>query len=416
MCCVCVCVCEAPCARRLIYDHTNKCNSRPTPCPHCGQKIAHAALVDHYKICDYMVVSCDAIKDVNESEAKGCGKKMLRSELTAHQLKDCPKAPIVCPYGCTESIHRDALSAHEKQCITQHVHHLCQSVIALKKENAELKLALGKATTATTTKKKIEPFFYVVGGESHCGGWQTGVGCVTPALSANVFAWNGEAWLVLPQLPATLQHTSAARIGTDIVMSHCGVTYGTGSGGRAVSAAERHIMKFDLNTHNWCHYTIPVSNDNPRGEAVGHVCSIAIDHKLYLIGLLSYCLDPTNGASTRLPGFNKESAALAMDPANDKRFFIFGGCGYTHGVVSRNTTERYDTVTNTTTILRPSPLQRFGHQSVVTKNGKILLMGGCLLEAGSRFVNLTAAPCLNVVEEYDPITDSWLVAEKTLRL
>jgi N-acetylneuraminic acid mutarotase len=97
----------------------------------------------------------------------------------------------------------------------------------------------------------------------------------------------------------------------------------------------------------------------------------------------------------------------------DDKIYVIGGAGYhpnykgpliglnatvPHRALGTN--EAYDPATNTWEERSPMPTGR-NHTAIGVVNGKIYVLGGRL---GSVFVNASAT---DVVEEYDPATDSW---------
>jgi N-acetylneuraminic acid mutarotase len=97
----------------------------------------------------------------------------------------------------------------------------------------------------------------------------------------------------------------------------------------------------------------------------------------------------------------------------DDKIYVIGGAGYHpnyHGPLiglganvphrALGTNEMYDPATNTWEERSPMPTAR-NHTAIGVVDGKIYVLGGRL---GSVFVNASAT---DVVEEYDPATDSW---------
>ncbi|MCL2257433.1 MAG: hypothetical protein FWC14_04445 [Candidatus Bathyarchaeota archaeon] len=82
----------------------------------------------------------------------------------------------------------------------------------------------------------------------------------------------------------------------------------------------------------------------------------------------------------------------------DGKIYAIGGYDYV------DTNERYDPLTNKWSTLAPIPTIR-SHMAVVTYQGKIYCMGGITNNVGPGPAIYRA---LNVVEVYDPVTNSWI--------
>jgi len=115
-----------------------------------------------------------------------------------------------------------------------------------------------------------------------------------------------------------------------------------------------------------------------RGSPVG----IAVGDKIYVIGGAGY-------------------------HPNEKR--VDFGLGATVPHRALNVNEVYDPATNTWEKRSPMPTSR-NHTAIGVANGKIYVLGGRL---GSVYVNASAT---DVVEEYDPATDSWGFAKTRMPL
>lgn len=120
--------------------------------------------------------------------------------------------------------------------------------------------------------------------------------------------------------------------------------------------------------------------------------------------------DPANDAWRALPPMPTARGAAVAAVANGKIYVIGGASvhpgakivGLTATVPHRSlgTNEAYDPETNKWETRSPMPTSR-NHAAIGVVNGKIYVLGGRL---GAVFVNASAT---DVVEEYDPATDSW---------
>lgn len=134
----------------------------------------------------------------------------------------------------------------------------------------------------------------------------------------------------------------------------------------------------------------------------------AVNGKLYAIGGRNYGqtlgtveeYDPVNGSSwiTKTATMNTPRSYFGVAVVGGK-IYVFGGLDANLNII--DTVEEYDPDSDTWTTKASMPTaRRYLTCSVV--NGKVYAMGGeGLGNSGNRL------PCLNIVEEYDPSTNTW---------
>lgn len=363
-----------------MSTHIQTCT---TPCALCGMKLLTQKVEEHQSTCDKYTVTCETIKyetkrdgegdekkNDDEREIKGCGQAFYRRDLEAHQLRDCPKALIACPFGCTgKRIRRESLREHEKDAMLEHLRLLSSNVIALKHENAELKKALSfnrntafvgnRSNNGSVTKCRL----YVMGGlDKH------------DQITTSVYGWDGTAWNVFASLP---QHTTAA-VYRDTKI------YAFGRSGVSV---------FDTVTLCW--ELLPDWNIRTN---VSHNNVVCVNDCVYFLGdkFGSYSLNTGELLYEWFDASHHKAKVAMLDPTSTTRILLFG-CKDYQGQHQR-ATKCYDISTRACTILTPATHNRHWFQAVATQNGKIWILGGGSIETQK----LT-----DVVEEYDPMTDTW---------
>jgi hypothetical protein len=92
--------CHASHTRRLMAAHQSECSRRPIKCSECQEDVPFITLTDHRtNTCAAAIVTCQAFTLPPDSEVKGCGVSMKRSELADHQKNQCSQTIICCPYS-----------------------------------------------------------------------------------------------------------------------------------------------------------------------------------------------------------------------------------------------------------------------------------------------------------------------------
>jgi N-acetylneuraminic acid mutarotase len=180
------------------------------------------------------------------------------------------------------------------------------------------------------------------------------------------------------------------------------------------------VWQYDSVTDKWTK-----KKDMPL--ASHHLASIGYKGKLYVFGgggqitpggdtwvplNTAWVYDPDADTWKALAPMPTRRGAAVAAVVNDK-IYVIAGAGYHPGYTGplfgltatrphrvMTTNEVYDPATNTWAERSPIPTGR-NHTSIGVVNGKIYVLGGRL---GSVFVNASAT---DVVEEYDPATDSW---------
>lgn len=104
-------------------------------------------------------------------------------------------------------------------------------------------------------------------------------------------------------------------------------------------------------------------------------------------------LSASNTWASRTP-MPSNRAYLGLTAANNGKLYAIGG----H--VSDSTNEEYDPATNSWRSRRPMPTPRGTLGLVTARNGKIYAIGGQQYPSGQLLI-------IDVVEEYDPATDTW---------
>ena len=125
-----------------------------------------------------------------------------------------------------------------------------------------------------------------------------------------------------------------------------------------------------------------------------------------------YEYDPASNKWTEKKKMARPAHHLALTGYNGK-IYIFGGFepppGTTPGWVPLNNAWEYDPVADTWKALAPMPTKR-GAAQAAEINGKIYVIGGGTLAPGAEKPYLdfqTPQNSLNIVEEYDPKTNTW---------
>jgi N-acetylneuraminic acid mutarotase len=184
------------------------------------------------------------------------------------------------------------------------------------------------------------------------------------------------------------------------------------------------VWEYDSGTNTWTK-----KKDIPLPSH--HLAAVGYNGKLYVFGgggqiksgggtwvplNNAWEFDPENNTWKALaPMPTRRGAAVAA--VVDGKIYVLGGAGYHpnyHGPLfslsatvphrAMTTNEMYDPATNTWEERSPMPTPR-NHTAIGVANGKIYVLGGRL---GSVFVGASAT---DVVEEYDPATNSWSYAK-----
>ena len=129
--------------RKNLNDHvTNKCPRRQFPCQHCNENGEYKErTTTHLETCPKVKIQCP-----NEK----CQVSIPRCEVTTH-LSTCPYERVPCKYaevGCEEKPLRRVLKTHEEDD-QLHLRITRDTVLELKKQNADLKTELLKRTTTS---------------------------------------------------------------------------------------------------------------------------------------------------------------------------------------------------------------------------------------------------------------------------
>eukprot|EP00800_Vazella_pourtalesii_P008227 TRINITY_DN21843_c0_g1_i1.p1 TRINITY_DN21843_c0_g1~~TRINITY_DN21843_c0_g1_i1.p1 ORF type:complete len:278 (-),score=43.90 TRINITY_DN21843_c0_g1_i1:76-909(-) len=122
---------------------TKECVKRKINCQHCKKAFTSQELDNHSKNCDSQVIKCPS----------GCGKEVVKKDVTSHKNTECPLADVKCPferYGCKiGAIKRKEIAEHKKGNMLEHLDFILERQIKLETENTNLKKEL------TDTKNQL---------------------------------------------------------------------------------------------------------------------------------------------------------------------------------------------------------------------------------------------------------------------
>lgn len=193
-------------------------------------------------------------------------------------------------------------------------------------------------------------------------------------------------------------------------------------GGLLGTSVKGLVYEFDPATNKW-------TKKKQMPLPAHHVAAVEYHGKIYLFGGGAQ-LDPAGGNWVPLnnsweydPAGDSWKALAPMQTARGSalaavargKIYVIGGASLHPGAKRESltatlphrslaTNEMYDPATDKWESRSPMPTAR-NHASIGTVNGKIYILGG---RVGSVFVNASAT---DVVEEYDPSTDSWGIAK-----
>jgi hypothetical protein len=198
-------------------------------------------------------------------------------------------------------------------------------------------------------------------------------------------------WSALADLPVPLYEANGA---TTINNSKLYVT-----GGRSVPSGTplRSLYVYDLATNSWSRKA-----DMPLGGAIGVQANIHGKLYVYTFPLtpskpsLFASYNPKTDRWVRLPPPNHSHFANPVAGSIDGKFYITSGQGEPLG---DRTLEVYDPATRTWSTRSPMPTAR-AVASAAVAHGKLFVAGGVVDRNG-------VAAATDIVEAYDPSTDSW---------
>uniref|UniRef100_A0A0G4HQ14 RING-type domain-containing protein n=1 Tax=Chromera velia CCMP2878 TaxID=1169474 RepID=A0A0G4HQ14_9ALVE len=108
--------CTQTMKRALLSSHREKCAFRCLPCEHCGESVAVSLTEEHLKECAGYPIECP----------NGCGEKVPRGDVSAHQSSACPETEVECVVpGCGETRKRKAMETHEEESMGKHLRFVC---------------------------------------------------------------------------------------------------------------------------------------------------------------------------------------------------------------------------------------------------------------------------------------------------
>uniref|UniRef100_A0A0G4IBJ5 TRAF-type domain-containing protein n=1 Tax=Chromera velia CCMP2878 TaxID=1169474 RepID=A0A0G4IBJ5_9ALVE len=101
--------CDVRVKRCELSEHKRECPYRVTPSGYCSVPILHIERGEHNRICQKMPLKCPA-----------CGTRVQRTNFQEHCEK-CPKATVSCFIpGCGAKMKRKELGAHQQAEVAQH--------------------------------------------------------------------------------------------------------------------------------------------------------------------------------------------------------------------------------------------------------------------------------------------------------
>jgi N-acetylneuraminic acid mutarotase len=168
------------------------------------------------------------------------------------------------------------------------------------------------------------------------------------------------------------------------------------------------VLEYDLATDKW-------TTKKPAPWSANHMALASYRGKIYVAGgatvesqpnpLKTWEYDPVADSWKELaPMPTRRTASVATEAGG--KIYVIGGSD--EAGLSVATVEAYDIATNKWETKRPMPTAR-NHPAAGTVNGKIYVIGGRL--SAANVANMLSS-ATDVVEEYDPATDTWRVMTK----
>ena len=168
------------------------------------------------------------------------------------------------------------------------------------------------------------------------------------------------------------------------------------------------VLEYDIANDKW-------TTKKPAPWSANHMALVEYRGKVYVFGgatvesqpnaLKSWDYDPVADTWKELaPMPSKRTASIAIETGG--KFYVIGGSD--EAGLSIPTNEVYDIASNTWTTKKAMPTAR-NHPAGGAVNGKLYIIGGRL--TNSNVANMLSSPT-DVVEEYDPATDTWKTMTK----
>ena len=141
-----------------LEAHVAQCDFTPVPCPNatngCDKLFRKYLLPNHEISCSFRVILCRIcdismpFHELSQHEAtvcsgavtkcpKGCGKQIIRKDLSDHVQSDCELAQIDClfrPHGCLAAVVRRDADQHQLSAAHIHNQLVSDTVLKLKRE------------------------------------------------------------------------------------------------------------------------------------------------------------------------------------------------------------------------------------------------------------------------------------------
>jgi N-acetylneuraminic acid mutarotase len=212
-----------------------------------------------------------------------------------------------------------------------------------------------------------------------------------------------DTWTRCANMPTSRQGVRAAAVD--------GIVYAIGGNGGAFNDVEfATVEAYDPTTDTWTTKT-----SMPTARTI--MAIVTVDGKIYVIGgaavPISHTVevyDPATDTWTRKADMPTERWALAADVV-DGKIYVFGGARLWQDHIDFMTTatvevvEVYDPVTDTWTRASDMPRARFCH-SASAVDGKIYIIGGTSIAVHPS----PPSEGFLIVDVYDPATDTWTTA------
>ncbi len=226
----------------LMSSHVPTCPYGEVECKDCRQLFARNALEEHQKVCEYGQTKCE------------CGKDVVRWDLQAHKLDECPltditctdcgitikrgnveehvqvcKKPVPCPnaeIGCEWKGEPTQLEDHISSCYfetmkplllqvskmmqkqnkeqSERIAELEKQVQTLKRENLILKHSVGNAFPSILWKVSLKKY------------------CSEESICTEEFELNGIKWKAVLRPGGTRSWLTGTKDRPDITLTHCG--------------------------------------------------------------------------------------------------------------------------------------------------------------------------------------------------
>ncbi|PYR65303.1 MAG: hypothetical protein DMF88_20335 [Acidobacteria bacterium] len=163
------------------------------------------------------------------------------------------------------------------------------------------------------------------------------------------------------------------------------------------------VLEYDIAADKW-------TTKKPAPWSANHMALVEYRGKIYVFGgatvesqpnaLKSWEYDPAADSWKELPPMpSKRTASVAIEAGG--RIYVIGGSDETGLSVATN--EAFDVATGKWETHRPMPTAR-NHPAGGSVNGKLYVIGGRLTAAN--VANMLSS-ATDIVEEYDPATDTW---------